>query len=198
MAEIFVQSIEGLRMDAVWDLLSESRKRKIARLKNEQQQLLSAAAELALNRAISSQFPNVSVPIQYAYMPNGKPYLSESEGYISLSHSGKWAVCAYSDREVGVDLQEIRPVNWALVERFFTKEEVRAIRDSENPDRAFCEVWVKKEARVKLTGEGIGGGFEKIKADLPGQYRYILHDIGEENYVLCTCERMTESTAGRR
>ena len=55
----------------------------------------------------------------------GKPYFPGAPQYhFNLSHSGPFALCALSDRPVGVDIQVVRPV-WPpkLVDRSCTPEE---------------------------------------------------------------------------
>ena len=58
-----------------------------------------------------------------------------------------------------------------IAERFFTEKELTDAID----DESFLDIWVKKEAYVKFTGEGLSGmkscdvtklsGFEKIEND---------------------------------
>ena len=189
MAEVFIRSIDELDIDSVWDQLSDMRKEKIKRLKNKKQALLSAAAELALSDAIRKWFPNSELPVKYTYDENGKPYLTELNAYISLSHSGRLAVCAISENEIGVDIQTVRRADMRVARRFFSEEENELIRGASDKDRAFFEIWVKKEAYVKLTGEGISGGFAVSNRDKTREYGYDIRYIEAENSLLCTCER---------
>lgn len=191
MADVFVRSIDGLNIDDVWDELSESRKQKIKRLKNKKQALLSAAAELALNRAVKTWFPEALVPVSYLYTERGKPYLTGLDAYISLSHSGKLAVCAISGVPVGVDIQQLRNTDIKIAERFFSEEEKAAVAAAcgKEREKIFFEIWVKKEAYVKLTGEGISAGFGTMNDKKKGEYIYNTRFLAEENSMLCVCER---------
>lgn len=189
MSEVFIQSVEGIDLDYVWNELSDIRKAKIKRLKNKKQALLSAAAELALNKAVRKWFPDSHIPVNYAYTKTGKPYLTELDAYISLSHSGELAVCAISENEIGVDIQNIDQMDIKIAKRFFSNEENDYIYNSVDSNKAFFEIWVKKEARVKLTGEGIGGGFAASREDKPNEYDYNMISLPFENYLICICER---------
>ncbi len=99
----------------------------------------------------------------------GKPVLSGHPGvYLSVSHSGRWLICAFADFQVGIDLQrhetdsgegraEAEAGFSKKAERFFHKNEADFV--AEAPFSRFFTVWTAKESFVKLTGSGIDGGF---------------------------------------
>ncbi len=185
MADVFIQNIADIELEKIYGELSEQRKQKINNIKNQNQKLLSAAAELALNKAVKAWFPDTSIPINYKYDENGKPYLCDKNAYISLSHSGELAVCVISEREVGVDIQEIKKVKQGISERFFSEKDIKYINNSPDKNRAFFEVWVKNEARVKLTGKGISGGLKSNNDN----YKYTLQSLNDDRYLVCICEK---------
>lgn len=87
--------------------------------------------------------------------PHGKPALPGGP-HFNLSHSGERAVLAVSaGAEVGVDVERVRSVGPGVAERIMSPAELAAWRDASDPDRFLIEVWVRKEAVVKATGEGI-------------------------------------------
>lgn len=105
----------------------------------------------------------------FSYGSNGKPYFPDyPQFHFSISHSGNYAVCAASDCEVGVDIQEIRPVKASIAERFFTETErmqmERVTGDEEI--RMLFRIWSAKESYVKLTGRGMAEGLQTFTADL--------------------------------
>lgn len=98
--------------------------------------------------------------------PNGKPFFpAHPEICFSLSHSGDLVVCAVSQRTVGADVEEIKPVresNLFIARRYFTKEEQDELALTKpDPEKTafdpsvFTKIWTRKEAYVKMTGEGI-------------------------------------------
>ncbi|MDR1815547.1 MAG: 4'-phosphopantetheinyl transferase superfamily protein [Clostridiales Family XIII bacterium] len=113
--------------------------------------------------------------------PHGKPYFADEAlagVYFSISDTtGCRAVC-FSDREVGVDCENV-PARARMGEegiekiarRWFSEEEqafvagdahggAPAVPDSEGMSAAerFFWVWTRKEAYVKWTGDGIFSG----------------------------------------
>lgn len=87
------------------------------------------------------------------YLENGKPVAPNS--FVSISHScGKCAVCV-SQRPVGIDIEKIRDRDFEkTVERTFGEKEKEYYRNAKSP-AAFYEIWTRKEAHAKITGDGI-------------------------------------------
>ena len=95
---------------------------------------------------------------------NGKPFLdcpADSVAlHFNLSHSGNLALVAVArGREVGVDIERVRPVNdmAGIAARFFSPFERQAL-DRVAPEqrlRAFFATWVLKEAYLKACGDGL-------------------------------------------
>ena len=78
----------------------------------------------------------------------GKPHFADTEPYFSLSHSHGVIFVAVSDAPIGADVELIdeKKRSVRLAERFFSDNE---------KDEDFFTVWTRKEAYVKMTGEGI-------------------------------------------
>jgi 4'-phosphopantetheinyl transferase len=93
----------------------------------------------------------------------GKPVMScdgmTSTLHFNLSHSGDLALCAVSDREVGVDCERLRCHEdiERVARQFFSSDETHALKRRSGIDqtRFFFRTWVRKEAYVKATGEGL-------------------------------------------
>jgi len=116
--------------------------------------------------------------------PAGKPRLADGAIRFNVSHSGRFGLVGISrEREVGVDVEVIRPVPEldALVNEQFTNTE-RAewvAAAPANRDRRFLETWTRKEACAKAMGTGfliapllfaVGAGPEQVsvRIDPPG------------------------------
>ena len=110
--------------------------------------------------------------LQFDYGPNGKPVLAgrfaESDLNFNLAHSENLALIAATRLgPVGVDVEKIRPVNDSdeLVERFFSPREsalFQTVADSQK-ESAFFNLWTRKEAWLKATGEGIGHLLSRVE-----------------------------------
>jgi 4'-phosphopantetheinyl transferase len=101
--------------------------------------------------------------LQFTYNQYGKPSLTEAHPLrFNLSHSHTLALCAVTcDREVGVDLEHIRPDpndnRTRIARRFFSAREVLAFEALHESlrDRAFFSCWTRKEAFIKAKGKGL-------------------------------------------
>ncbi len=102
--------------------------------------------------------------------PGKKPFFARCpELFFSVSHSGGvWAAAFSRDFPVGLDIQKIVTVRSmeGILRRFFHPAEREAVLAAPDPDRprAFCRMWSRKEAAVKLSGRGIDNGFSAFDA----------------------------------
>jgi 4'-phosphopantetheinyl transferase len=98
--------------------------------------------------------------------PYGKPALAEMPGaymlHFNVSHSREIALFAFArDREVGVDIEYVRPVAEAeqIAGRYFSVLARDSLRDLP-PDRTyeqFFVYWTRLEAYLKASGMGLAG-----------------------------------------
>jgi len=143
----------------------------------------------------------------------GAPHLDQ-EGlpYVSVSHSGKYTVCALSDGRLGVDLQEIHLLcnetseEYAVrllrvAKRFFHPSDTAWIEP--DPINRFFTVWSAKESYVKYTEKGIDDSFASVRSVPTGGpfssawecdgMHYALLPF-EEGYSLCVCTQVPSQT----
>ena len=144
---------EFLRM---YQLCDKVRQEKIDRLQQEPAKKLSAAAGMLARIAIGQCLKISPDTISFRKGKNGKPYAENLDIHFSLSHSGNLAVCAVSDQPVGIDVEEMRPVDYRVAEKMFTQEEREYVfLTTRRKQQRFFEIWTKKEAYVKRLGKSI-------------------------------------------
>jgi 4'-phosphopantetheinyl transferase len=102
--------------------------------------------------------------LRFVYLANGKPALGEgfeSVGiHFNLAHTEDLALLAVTRiGTVGVDVECVRPIKNVdeLVARFFSQRENDLFQKVSDPEKpaAFFNLWTRKEALLKATGEGI-------------------------------------------
>ncbi len=101
--------------------------------------------------------------VQFDYQARGKPVLAakfaDSGLWFNLSHSVSLGLCGVSYRQIGIDLEYIRPMSdlEALAKRFFLPREYDVVRSlaPHLQQQVFFRYWTCKEAYLKATGEGI-------------------------------------------
>ena len=95
--------------------------------------------------------------------PNGKPRLDGAGGLrFNVSHSGAILVVAVTaGTEIGVDVELVRPVqrDARLARRWFSEADAAslAVSPADLRTRRFMELWTRREAVAKLSGDGLWG-----------------------------------------
>lgn len=135
--------------------LHSTRKEHIERQKNEQSRRCSIAGEFLAKEILKENW-GITSPI-IKRNEKGKPY-TEYGINISISHCEDVVVCVADENAIGVDVEKIKPVSDALIERVCTEEELEYVyKPAEREDilYRFFEVWTAKEAYFKKQGTGI-------------------------------------------
>jgi len=110
---------------------------------------LCVLAYWLLMRGLRNEY-GITEPPAFTYGKNGKPYLAGHPGvFFNVSHCRAGIVCAVSDNEVGIDIQDVRPFDMDVAKRVCTSDELETLRQSREPERLFCELWTIKESYIK-------------------------------------------------
>lgn len=94
--------------------------------------------------------------IPISYHPNGKPYLPESDGYISITHTKGYVALAHSfEREVGIDMERVSDRVMRLGHKFVSEEEFNYV-DKAHPIISLLLFWTAKEVMFKcMNAQGV-------------------------------------------
>lgn len=93
---------------------------------------------------------------KFIYNKYGKPLLKENDNvHFNISHCRSLAVCALAENAIGVDVENIREYPERVLNRCFSDKEIRFVKESKFPDRAFFQLWTLKESYTKAIGTGI-------------------------------------------
>ena len=187
MLKLYYCRLSDSAPDVPSELLSAYRREKIEKQTNERVRLRSLISELLLRHAMRDGGFAVDGPLNIVVSEQGKPFLRDGGCFFSLSHSADAALCALGDRNVGADIQIASKANEALIGRFFSEEERAFVRGAEDPDRAFSEVWAKKESFCKMDGRGLALPLGSFSVFDPRIAALLWHTTaGEYHLALCT------------
>ncbi|MCX8130570.1 MAG: 4'-phosphopantetheinyl transferase superfamily protein [Clostridia bacterium] len=82
----------------------------------------------------------------------GKPVLlAPSEIHFNISHSGSWVVCAIDENPVGIDVEVMKPIDFKIAERFFSRDEYETLMNQPDEMRLkyFYMIWTLKQSCFK-------------------------------------------------
>lgn len=158
-------AIDGPAPDAATALLSVDERARRDRFVFDRDADRFTLARAGLRSRLGDAVAQRPDTIRFDYGARGKPGLPGNPVWFNLSHSEGLAVLAISQTaQVGVDVElpgraflkgEDTLMN--LARRCFTDGECDVVRDLPLAEREtrFLEFWTAKEARMKVTGEGM-------------------------------------------
>lgn len=142
--------------DKGMSLISTDRRNQILTMKNPVSARLSMGAGILLRLALERYgFGEYLNDIKYGKF--GKPYIENIDFHFSLSHSGNYVICAYSDVPIGADLQIIKTKMPVHTSKILSDEEKLFLETLNETDRTklFFQLWAKKESLIKWDGRGL-------------------------------------------
>lgn len=161
-----VEDAERTRLEAH---LSDDEVARADRFAFERDRNRFIAARGRLREILARELGRAPAELAFAYSAQDKPSLVQSRLCFNLSHSEALAALAVSrEREVGVDIEAVRPIEEDIAEQYFSPREVAALRALPNVEQlaAFYRCWTRKEAIVKAIGEGLSHALNSFDVSL--------------------------------
>ena len=150
-----------------YSLMSEDKQQRVDRFRFVDDRKRTVAGEMLARKAIAEWCSVAPESITFGIKEHGKPYAKDLAVEFNISHSGNMVVCAVDDKPIGIDIEQIRPIDLIVAKRICTDKELLYIfghTPTENDFTyttdtkiltRFFELWTAKEAYVKCFGLGI-------------------------------------------
>ncbi len=133
---------------------------RAGRYKKEEDRKKSFICYNLLKKALENDYGIVNFELHFS--EQGKPYLKDrNDIFFNISHSKKCCVCVISDKEIGVDAEDIRPFSQRMAEKVCSENELIQIENSSDKAKEFTKIWTMKESFIKMTGEGFSHGLKE-------------------------------------
>ena len=150
--------------EAMTAMLPPRRRERLLRLKEPEKRREPLCAYLMLRLALWQQHGLRELP-EIAVSERGKPWFPDHPGiHFNLSHTAGAVLVGLSDQALGVDIERIRPVGQRTMVRLAHV----------TTEAAFFESWVRREARAKRSGDGIG---TMMRSETPLQYGEFYYEL---------------------
>jgi 4'-phosphopantetheinyl transferase len=161
-------------LDAVPDiaisLLSNDEQARAGRYRFELDRRRFIGGRAALRVLLAKYIGSDPGRVQFGYAANGKPSLKHVANVsFNVAHCENLGLIAIAESEIdiGVDVERVRwiPDFDELVSRFFSKREAPLFTGlaAELKPAAFFNLWTRKEALLKATGEGICDALDRVE-----------------------------------
>lgn len=158
---IYINSKQNI-LNTYLKYIPKLKAQKIINFKNPKRRAQSIAGELLLQYIFQTQL-NFQSTLDYTYNKYGKPLLADSNFFFNISHSKDYVVCVFSDKEIGVDIEEISKPITVSNYHFFHPKEINVLNQNIN---LFYELWTSKEAFLKKIGTGLSRPLNTFYSDL--------------------------------
>lgn len=150
-----IRQLDAAEEARIAAMMDDVRRRRVADIAGEDDRKRTVAGELLARRMLAEKLHCSEADVPLTWDELGKPTVTTEGTYVSVSHSGAWAVCIAADVPVGVDVEVIRSTQEKFMRRVCSEGEMACIRPGDSGDcRRFWEVWTAKEALFKLMGKG--------------------------------------------
>lgn len=170
--EYFIYNIENLtdeEYEKWFSLMTEDKQEKVSRYKDLTRRKCSVAGEMLVKEYIGKALNIAPEAIKILTDNNGKPYIKNCKIHFNISHCENILVYTFSEEEIGIDIEKIRPITLSILKSIFSKEEQefvlgKALNEDDfesynKPEilERFYRIYTLKEAICKKSGIGIKG-----------------------------------------
>lgn len=176
------------QLNQFWFFLSAEERARVGRFYFDHDREHYIVARGLLRQLLGHYLQLPATQVEFVYGDHGKPDLAPAQAAsgvrFNISHSYGVALLAFAlNRAVGVDIEKIKPLDDGerIAERFFSKNEVAvftAVPAAQKP-QAFFNCWTRKEAFIKVIGEGLSCPLDSFDVTLkPGDPAELLQVKG--------------------
>ena len=183
-------NVHQARLKHLYPALTAEEKERSERFKFYKHRKLFIASHGFLHTALSYYIDTPVGEIHFDYNSHGKPSIIRSQNpeniMFNLSHSGHLAILAICRKHnIGIDIEfKERKTDWqGIIKRFFTEREQQALyKLPENLHKdAFYQMWTRKEAHMKVTGQGLSLSPTQFEVSTPPEPAAFLGNLNSSN-----------------
>ena len=156
---IDVSQINEAAYQRFYSTSTQERKQKADKYTDRSDAVRCIMAEALLKYALTDCGYSILPPIEKNKY--GKPiFNSVNDLCFSISHSGDIVLVALSDKQIGVDVEQINRTTdrLGIANKFFSKAEYEYVfssSDEQQRNERWTQIWTLKESYIKYIGQGL-------------------------------------------
>ncbi len=185
MAQVYALKLDEEINETPFRLLStkisKEKKERVETFYRREDALRTLFSELLLRYILRKFVGLQNETISFLYSDYGKPSLKNfPQLHFNLSHSGEWIVCATDTHPIGIDIEQIQPIDLSIAEHYFSEKEKQQLFSL--PPWAqlsfFFELWTLKESFIKQKGKGLSIPLNSFTVSLTPEQPITLEENG--------------------
>ena len=150
-----------------YSMMGAEKRQRVDRFRFIEDKKRTVAGEMLARKAIAEWCEVTPESIRFSIGEHGKPFVKDLDIEFNISHSGDMVVCAVDDNPVGIDIEQVRPIDLTIAKRFCTDEEMLYVFGYTPTEKDFTyttnegilirffKIWTDKEACGKYLGCGL-------------------------------------------
>ena len=190
--EIIIKNINDYDTNVVNNFKNQINKEKLDRINkmiDENERKKSIIAEIILSELLDQIGIDYN-SLNIKYSKNGKPVIN-NELFYSITHSKNYIAVAISNKNIGIDIEEINDFNIENIDVFTNKKEQEHINKSDDKLISSIKIFTIKEAYIKYKDLSL---FDIKKIDIIKNNNIDLDEcniksIKNDEYILSICEQ---------
>lgn len=164
-----VESLTNSEYEKWFSLMTKEKQERVSRYKDVIRRKCSVAGEMLVKEYIGNTLNIAPESLVILTDKSGKPYVENCPVHFNISHCENMLACAFSEKEIGIDIEKIRPIPLNILKRFYSEKEQKYVlghaptqedfKKCENEEvlERFYRIFTLKEAICKKSGIGIKG-----------------------------------------
>jgi 4'-phosphopantetheinyl transferase len=179
------KNLEKEDFDRLLNHVSHEKKKRILRFHRYEDAQRSLLGDILSRYAICERCNIKNNNLVFTSNEYGKPLLTEpSEIHFNISHSADWVVCAVDNHPIGIDVETIKPIDFNIAERFFSKAEYLSLinQPEESKLEYFYMLWTLKESYIKAEGKGLSIPLDSFNITIEGHSINVSTKAGNAGY----------------
>jgi 4'-phosphopantetheinyl transferase len=166
----FESPIDQSVYDFLFGILPRTAQTKISKFMRRPDAERSLLAESMVRYVLVAEYGLEAKGLSFGANQYGKPHVVGCPVHYNVSHSGNWVVSGFDDLPLGIDVEEIKRLNFDIARRFFSQVEYEYIMAQPEQDRSLCffDFWTYKESVIKAEGKGLSMPLDSFTVKISG------------------------------
>lgn len=173
MIEIYAitlsEYIDSSLFSKILSIIPPEKREQIKRFAKSEDAIRGALSEILIRYLVKKKLDQTNIVLEKNFF--GKPFFkNEKNFHFNISHSGRWIICAIDNDPIGIDIEQISPIDLKIATKIFSNKECKEILSKSDMEGLlyFYKIWTLKESYAKAIGKGLLLPFDSFSITMCG------------------------------